>query len=790
MTIKTTNFVGNQYNVDNGVVREYSFISLAKQFSKPIAGQKHIGYFVRGELEPLERKDDNLKYSELLVIDGDSSLNNEASAPKAELVHNALCDMNLRHFIYTSHSHNPKKGINKWRAVIHCILPEKKYLKPTAEKIIWELNSAGIPIKYVKEMGTWSQPWFIPSRDDPDDGQFEFYYYGDESFEDGRKTELYKAIKESSLPDHVIIDGKKYDTQVDSSPFEDKINEMLTKGTFHNGIRDLLYGLIKDGTTDSMAFSIVKGILMSVPESNRNKSWTREVANDFKEVWRSLEGVRNRLEGEQDEDEKLQSPLPKELVREIDWPPGLMGELARSVHSYSYHQYKLVSIITALALVAGVAGRKYNVSGTGLNIYVTLLMRTGAGKNVIQQYISEFLSRDILAMNRNYLGPKRFTSPKAMLDILADNPSIVSVQTEAGLMFKSSAGDQQGILRTMLDLYSSSGKNQYSGAEAYSSKDNSIPILRAPAMTIVNEATPETFEKELITRGSIESGELARMHIFRYDVDKPYRNKDGGKLVLSDKLDHRMNDLMAFCNNQRATGEGSDPQAIDIDFPEDLFDKFSNSCVDMENKLRGEDSLKVAMLTRAPIKVLKTSALLAVMDNGIITEEHWSWALQLFHFEFSLLGGLMSGGVGANELDLAIETSVMPSIVKIINNEYKDPKKQVSVYLRKSRIFTYSTLASCLKNNKIVKELSNQSKHGLIRCLEHMCYIGLLKPLDDDQMKIYAKTSRSVGKGYQVTSVFAANWKNTADSIMPQGKKANYLSNKNVIDLADFIEKM
>lgn len=757
MAIKTTNFVGNQFNTENGIVREYSFLDLAKQFSRPIQGVKHLGYFVRGELDPVDRADDNLKYSELLVIDGDATLEDEYSCVPPEDVHNALVDMNIRHFIYTSHSHDPEKKKHKFRAIIHCILPEKKYLKPTAEKIIYDLNLKGIPIKYVKEMGTWSQPWFIPSRDDIDDGKFEFFYHGDESYDDSRQTAKYKAVKESGIPEHVIIGDKKYNTQSDSSSFDEKVHEMLTKGTFHNGVRDILYALVKDGSTDSMAFNIVKGILRSVPVGNRNDSWEREVAHEYAEVARSLEGVRARLGVAENEDEKLNSPLPEGVISDISWPPGLMGELARSVYDYSHHQYKLVSIITAMALVAGICGRKYNVSRTGLNVYITLLMRTGAGKNVIQQYITEFLTKDILSLNRCYLGPKRFTSPKAILDYLADKPSMVSVQTEAGLMFKSSAGDQHGILRTMLDLYSSSGANAYSGAEAYSNSDNSLPVLRAPALTIVNEATPETFESEMITRGSIESGELARMHIFRFDAPKPYANENGGKMIISDKLEKRMNDIMAKCKGQKCTGEGSDPNVIDIDYPQDIYREFSNNCVDEENRLRGEDGLKVAMLTRAPIKVLKTAGLLAVLDNEVITEEHWEWALELYHYEFSLLSGLMKGGAGG-DVDLIIESVLMPAAVKIVKGEYKDKKKRVNNYLMSEKIFTLSSMNQAVKNNKRLKEIGSKFKPGLLVALDHMVQLEMLEEIHEDQVKHYARSSHTISKGYRITRSFIATW--------------------------------
>ena len=763
MTIRITNFTGNQFNTDCGIVREYSFIELAKQFCKPIAGPKHIGYFVRGELDPIERKDDNLSYSELLIIDGDSSLDDVKSAPKAEDIHNALVKMNLRHFLYTSHSHNPKENIHKYRIAIHCVLPERKFLKPTALKIIYDLNAVGIPIKYVKEMGTWSQPWFIPSRQDINDGMFEFYYHGDECYDDGRQTFQYEAVKSIEIPETVECNGTQYDTQLDSSTWDNKILKMYDAGTFHSEIRDLLYGFIKDGMTSPMAFKIVKGILDGVPENKRNKSWHREVDEDYKEVKRSLEGVLQKF-GVNDTEEKvirvLESPLPTDVVKDIDWPPGLMGDLARSIHSYSYHQYKLVSIITALALVAGISGRKFNVSGTGLNIYITLLMRTGAGKNVIQQYISEFLSRNILSLNRNFLGPKRFTSPKAMLDILSENPSIVSIQTEAGLMFKSSAGDQQGILRTMLDLYSSSGQNQYSGSEAYSSKDSSIPVLRSPALTIVNEATPQTFEDELIARGSIESGELARMHIFKYDVPKPYRNKEGGVMKLNSKLEAHMNKLMAYCNNQKAVGEGSDPRAKDIPFPDDIFTNFSNACVDAENELTGEDNLKVAMLTRAPVKVLKTAGLLAVMDNQIITEKHWNWALELFHYEFSMLSALIGGTSSAgSDVDDIIDAVLIPTIVKLLNNEYKHANKQLNNKFRKLGIFTYSILYAATKGKKIFGKVSQHGKPGLIRCLEQMESLGYLERVSKIRMQQISLKNFDYSQGYEITTSFAIYWK-------------------------------
>jgi hypothetical protein len=313
----------------------------------------------------------------------------------------------------------------------------------------------------------------------------------------------------------------------------------------------------------------------------------------------------------------------------------------------------------------------------------------------------------------------------------------------------------------MLDLYSSSGKNQYSGAEAYSSKDASIQALRAPALTIVNEATPKTFEDELVNRGSVESGELARMHIFKYDVPKPYRNPNGGKMVLSKRLDSHMNKLMSHCNNQKASGEGSDPRAMDIPFPVDLFDAFSRACVDCENKFVNEDSLKLAMITRAPIKVLKVAGLLAVMDNQVITDEHWAWALKLFHYEFSMMQALV--GVtrsSANELDSAIDNTMIPCIVKLLNNEYDSSIRRVNENLRKLGIFTMSAINNIVKAKKDISDLSTSGKSGVVRCLDHMVMLGYLERVSKERMQQISLKNKDYSAGYEITRNFAIYWKN------------------------------
>ena len=64
-------------------------------------------------------------------------------------------------------------------------------------------------------------------------------------------------------------------------------------------------------------------------------------------------------------------------------PPGLIGDLATFIYSASPRPVPEISLAAAIGLLAGVCGRSYNISGTGLNQYVLLLAQTGVGKEAI-----------------------------------------------------------------------------------------------------------------------------------------------------------------------------------------------------------------------------------------------------------------------------------------------------------------------------------------------------------------------------------------------------------------------
>jgi RecA-family ATPase len=167
-----------------------SFDDFCKRYSKPEIGQKDGSYFCRGPIDGT-RADENISYTSLVILDGDSSIDDDgdaakpAGAPDPAGVHKVLKEANITHFIYTSHSnfngvydsitkdkngnevkclyYGRKKG-HKYRVAIPTgiPMPSKDRLAASIDYFIDLLQQAGVPLATVRENYPRSQAWYEP----------------------------------------------------------------------------------------------------------------------------------------------------------------------------------------------------------------------------------------------------------------------------------------------------------------------------------------------------------------------------------------------------------------------------------------------------------------------------------------------------------------------------------------------------------------------------------------------------------------------------------------------------
>ena len=403
-------------------------------------------------------------------------------------------------------------------------------------------------------------------------------------------------------------------------------------------------------------------------------------------------------------------------------------------------QYEEVALVSALGLVSGICGRKFNISDTGLNIYLTLIMGTGMGKDAISEFIEYALTNlsfdSVGQTPLSFLGAGRFTGPKAVIKSLKNARSQVCVFTEAGLLLGSKAGDQTGLTRALLSLYSCSGAGRITKREVFSNDDDSVEQISSPALSIVNEATPETLLQAFKKGNSIEVGDLPRQSIFRIHRNKPYPNKNARKHI-SEECEERLKQLITLCSDIQADNR---PEVIDIDYGdlEDEIWEHSKEWVDIENKFKHSDSIKSNMATRMHLKALKFASLASIYnhDDCVLHSAEWEWAKALVRYEFDGLVNFFAGsGSVINEADAGVWI-IAKQIRKIIDGKLKDKNQTMDVRYRKAGIVSRSVLRQGLKNNiKITQfetKMNGKIKSGIDVIIDYMVDCGYLVHVEND----------------------------------------------------------
>lgn len=344
---------------------------------------------------------------------------------------------------------------------------------------------------------------------------------------------------------------------------------------------------------------------------------------------------------------------PKQ-IEGLSLPPGIIGELAQYFYASAIRPVPEVALAAAIALTAGVVGRSYNISGSGLNQYMILLAKTGSGKEGALSGIENLITaiRPQIPMADQFLGPAAFASGQALVKVLNDRPCFVSVLGEFGLTLQQlsdhRANSAQLMLRkVLLDLYAKSGWNRSLRSSVYSDTEKNTKIIQAPNVTILGESTPETFFDGL-DASHIAEGLIPRFSVLEYIGDRPARNRNANTPP-SLELTQRFSDLIAVAltttNNHTCC-----PVAIDAHGLA-LLDEFDTEADKIMNDSKHE--AETQLWNRAHLKALKLAALLAVGVNPhqpTVTGVTAQWAIDFTRRDVAGVSKrFMEGDVGQGD---------------------------------------------------------------------------------------------------------------------------------------------
>lgn len=345
-------------------------------------------------------------------------------------------------------------------------------------------------------------------------------------------------------------------------------------------------------------------------------------------------------------------------------PPGLMGEIAQFIYSAAPRPVPEIALAGAIGLMAGICGRAFNVSGTGLNLYVMLLAPTGTGKEAMASGITKLMGtmKTDLPASREFIGPASIASGPALLKYLANTSScFVSVIGEVGLLLQQMASPKPPahlveLKKIILDLYGKSGATDMMQPSVYSQKENNTAAISSPAVTLLGESAPESFYSGLDEQ-IVKGGLLPRFLLVEYNGPAVPLNKS--RAEPSEQLVSRLKTLAEYVHqimHKRAV--------INVELNEaatKIFSDFERDCLSKQN---AGDANEVTrhLWSRAHMKALKLSALVAVGVNPYmptITPEHAMWAIRieeanvcnlLTRFERGEVGDQTDDGVRVNKL--------------------------------------------------------------------------------------------------------------------------------------------
>ena len=362
-------------------------------------------------------------------------------------------------------------------------------------------------------------------------------------------------------------------------------------------------------------------------------------------------------------------------------PPGLTGEIADFIYKQAWKPVRQISMIGALGFMAGLAGRSYNASGYGLNLYLLLLAKTGRGKEAISKGYEKIFDciTPLMPTIRGFKGPGDLASGQALLRYMSDHQtkSFVSVFGEFGPMLKritspTAIGADLMTQKVMLDMYSKSGRSGRIDPTAYSDAEKNTQSIQSPAFTFVAESAPKWFDI-LANEGMIETGLLPRFIIAEYDGIRVPSNELGPSVHPSQSLTEN---IMALATQSLENMKTHEPYQIPI----------SAEAMELSRQLDQEgdsivnespDEIICELWNRVHLNTIKVAGIIATGINPFspeIDSISWGWAERFVKFNLQKLeskfldeGVIRNFGDSESDEIKKVENSIVEFLTKPVD---------------------------------------------------------------------------------------------------------------------------
>lgn len=477
----------------------------------------------------------------------------------------------------------------------------------------------------------------------------------------------------------------------------------------------------------------------------------------------SLDALMGNLHKQIEAEREAKRKNPPPMLGE-GWtlPPGLVGEVARFIYEAAPRPVQEIALAAAIGLMAGICGRAYNVSNTGLNQYILVLATTGRGKEAAKSGISKLMARvaSTIPNAKDFIGPGDIASGQALIKYLGTTPCFVSILGEFGLTLQEMCAPhapaaQVSLRKVILDLYVKSGCNETLEPRIYSDKANNTLSVRAPAFTIFAETAPESFFPHL-TEEIVAQGLLPRFTCIEYTGKRMPLNENHSYAEPSQELVTTLGTLcsnaLTLAHNRATIHVTADDEAAEMIR---LFDK---GCDDRINN--AESEIARQLWTRGHLKVLKLAALIAVgvdIFQPVITFDIAKWAKHMVEKDIAnVLDRFESGRVGRD----SNEQNQVRVLLDICRDYIHRPfdaslsKYGVNEAIHRDRAIQFAYLSKRVIGSSVFKNDRMGSVFALKRTLDTAIADGVIVEIKGHQL---VSRYNFNGKAYYISDLSKLN---------------------------------
>lgn len=465
--------------------------------------------------------------------------------------------------------------------------------------------------------------------------------------------------------------------------------------------------------------------------------------------------------------EKLYSHNPNPDVEfsksHIIPPPGLLGEIAQFIYEAAPRPVPEIALAAAIGLMAGVCGRAYNISGTGLNQYVLLIAMTGAGKEAMASGIDKLINAVAMSVPvaHEFIGPAKINSGQALYKYLSNRSQcFVSIIGEFGkrlevMSSKNANSAEKNLITELLDLYNKSGFGQVARPSIYADQAKDTVSIISPAFSILGETTPESLYGAL-TEDMISDGLLPRFMLIEYKGKRPALNEYHVRVQPSIVLVEKLAQLMANAKTVMAQRKVTNIERTDE--AAKLLSDFDNLADLKINE--SENEVTRQLWNRAHIKILKLAGLIAVgvnYINPIILPEYVIWAKQMIEFDIKALSVKFDQGeIGRSSEEIKQYKEIKRMLILFLKEDWSKIKTYCNDQrLHSAKIIPYSYLNKRLANNAAFKNDRLGATAALKRAIQNLTDGDFIREAPKkDMIEAYKTTQRA----FMITNMNLLEW--------------------------------